>query len=98
MTDLIRYLPGVTEDGRLALWCTDCAENPGAPNSDPFWTDADAAEQVTELCLADLVAIAEQHEREHHADEPTSSNALTPAQQATLGRPCLCYPACAAEG
>lgn len=71
--DLIRYLPGVTEDGRLALWCTDCAENPGADNSDPFWTDADAAEQVTEVCLANLVAIAEEHEQKHHADSADST-------------------------
>jgi len=26
-----------------------------------------------------------------------TSNALTPAQQEALGRPCLCYPNCAAE-
>lgn len=67
--DLIRYLPGVTEDGRLALWYTDCAEDPARDDSDPIWTEDDAAEQVTELCLANLVTIAEQHERQHHADE-----------------------------
>ncbi len=69
MTDLTRYLPGVTEDGHLAIWCTDCAEHPHADDSDPIWTDADAAQQVTELCLANLVAIAEQHEHEHHTQE-----------------------------
>jgi hypothetical protein len=69
MTDLTRYLPGNDAAGRLALWCTDCAELPHAEDSDPIWTEDDASEQVTELCLANLVAIAEQHEAEHHADE-----------------------------
>jgi len=32
------------------------------------------------------------------AEREASSNALTPAQQEALGRPCLCYPRCAAEG
>lgn len=63
--DLIRY-PVAVIGRTLAVWCTDC--NP-EPADDPIWTEDDAAEQVTELCLANLVAIAEEHEREHHADD-----------------------------
>lgn len=66
--DLTRYPIG-THRGRLALWCTDDGDpaNPLAPM--PFWTEADAAEQATELCLANLVAIAAEHERKYHADD-----------------------------
>jgi hypothetical protein len=104
MTDLTRYPIGNDGAGRIALWCNDCEVIGGIDDAAnhidnaPIWTEDDAAEQVTELCLANLVAIAEEHEREHHADEPAFSNALTPEQQASLGRPCLCYPTCAAEG
>lgn len=66
MIDLTRYVVNVHGfGGLLALWCVDCTPNPG-DDTPPFWTEDDAAEQVTELCLANLVAIAEQHEREHH--------------------------------
>jgi hypothetical protein len=65
--DLLRYLPCQDGAGRLALWCTDCAPDP--TRDAPFWTEDDAAEQVTEFTLANLVAIAEQHEQRHHAEE-----------------------------
>jgi len=65
-TDLLRYLPSNDGAGRLALWCTDCAPDP--TRDAPFWTEDDAAEQVTEFSLANLVGIAEQHEQQHHGD------------------------------
>jgi hypothetical protein len=67
--DLTRYLPANDEVGRLALWCTDCLTEDATHA--PFWTEDDAAEQVTELSLANLVAVAEQHERDHHAEAAT---------------------------
>ena len=68
-TDLTRYLPGILGGDRLALRCTDCECDSPACRSwgHEFWTEGDAAEQVTELCLANLVAIAEVHEAEQHA-------------------------------
>jgi hypothetical protein len=68
--DLTRYPIGRDLDGRLTLWCTDCNADP--IEDTPIWTEDDAAEQVTELCLANLVAIAERHEAERHA--PASTN------------------------
>jgi hypothetical protein len=68
---LTRYLPDTDGTGRLGLWCADCSDpaTPLAPLAPmPIWTEDDAAEQVTELCLANLVAIAERHEAEHHAE------------------------------
>lgn len=73
--DLTRYLLGSDSAGRLALWCADCEviggiDDAGSHIDDaPIWTEDDAAEQVTELCLANLVAIADRHETEHHAEE-----------------------------
>lgn len=56
-------------------------------------SDADCALMVAtnELKLAER---AETYERLGAA----TSNALTPKQQEALGRPCVCYPNCAAEG
>jgi hypothetical protein len=73
--DLTRY-PVIVTAGQLAIECTDCGDpaNPLTPLAPmQIWTEDDASEQVTELCLANLVAIAEQHEREHHADEPSAA-------------------------
>jgi len=65
--DLTRYPVSTDSSGDLALWCDDCVVDPTNPIiPPPFWTEDDAAEQVTELCLANLVAVAEQHERERH--------------------------------
>lgn len=66
--DLLHYAPGI-DAGRLALWCTEDGDptSPLAPL--PFWTEDDAAEQVTEFSLANLVGIAEQHEQQHHAED-----------------------------
>jgi len=66
--DLLHYPVGTHRDV-VALWCAHCGDptSPLAPM--PFWTEYDAAEQVTELTLANLVAIAEQHEQQHHAEE-----------------------------
>src|SRR5581483_47436 len=66
--DLLRYLPEII-GGRLALLCTDCGDPTNPLPQRPIWTEDDAAEQVTELSLANLVGIAEEHEREHHADD-----------------------------
>lgn len=75
--DLTRYpITTIDIDGRLAIWCTDCGP---ISDPDPIWTELDAAEQVTELCLANLVAIAQQHEREHHADDDPDGADAPPA-------------------
>lgn len=59
-TDYTRYEPGNDEVGRLGLWCIDC--NPRTP----IWTEDDAAEQVTAIGLANLIAIADEHEAQRH--------------------------------
>jgi hypothetical protein len=81
MTDLTRYPIGNDGAGRIALWCNDCEVVGGIDDAGnhiddaPIWTEDDASEQVTELCLANLVAIAEEHEQKYHAAaaEPTES-------------------------
>jgi hypothetical protein len=73
-TDLTRYPVGNDEAGRLALWCADCEvvggiDDASSPIEDsPIWTEDDNPDQVTELVLANLVAVAELHETERHAD------------------------------
>jgi len=73
--DLLRYPVGNDGVGRLALWCNGCEVIGGINDAGehiddaPIWNEDDAAEQVTELTLANLVAIAEQHEQQHHAED-----------------------------
>lgn len=70
MTDLTRYPIGNDSAGRITLWCNDCPTPTPRIELLPIWNQDDAAEQVTELCLANLVAIAEEHERQHHPYDP----------------------------
>lgn len=73
MTDYTRYIVGATEDEGypLGMWCQDCTDDTpgyyGGQDERQTWQQSD--EQVTPLCLANLIAEADEHERAHHADE-----------------------------
>jgi hypothetical protein len=59
-TDYTRYLPGVDETGRAAIWCTDCTVQ------EPIWTAAEETEMVVPISIAHYIGICDAHEREHH--------------------------------
>jgi hypothetical protein len=61
-TDYTRYEPGPNEDGRVALWCTDCSPAFG-PGAGLIWVIPHT--QVTPLSLANLIAEADAHEQQH---------------------------------
>jgi hypothetical protein len=78
MTDYTRYRADV-EAGRLAIWCQDC------PSADDKWSELtiwqDDGEQVTPICVANLIAHADEHETEHHAEKPKPKRAAKPKRQ-----------------
>jgi hypothetical protein len=76
VTDLTRYPISNDGAGRITLWYTDCPTPTPRIDLLPIWNEDDASEQVTELCLANLVAIAEEHEQLHHADEGPTTERL----------------------
>ena len=69
MADYTRYEPG-TDEGSLrpALWCLRCVEPNYGEDPRVIWV---APEGQNDATLADLMAVADEHEAKHHAD-PTA--------------------------
>lgn len=67
MTDYTRYTIDNTEDEGypLGMWCTDCTDESGQDERQ-IWQHSD--EQATALCLANLMALADEHEEKRHAE------------------------------
>lgn len=71
MTDYTRYHVDSDETSyHIAIWCQDCIDpesGPGDQDDLMIWQNTD--EQVTALCIANLMAEADEHEAKHHASD-----------------------------
>jgi hypothetical protein len=72
MTDYTRYHVDLDATA-IAIWCMDCTDAASAWADKQIWIDN--GEQVTALCLANLIALADEHEIEHHAEKPKPKRA-----------------------
>lgn len=66
MTDYTRYQIDESQfTSGVSLVCQDC-EAPDGVGDFVVWDDT--GEQVTPLCLTNLLALADEHEQQHHAE------------------------------